>query len=291
MLTEQLNPNTHDIDRVSTEDMIRLINAQDMTVAHVVQAATPQIAAAVDAMVERLRRGGRIIYVGAGTSGRMGMMDAVECVPTFGTPPELFQAFLAGGDVAFRKAIEGAEDRSEDGEAILRDLPLSAEDVVVGIAASGRTPFVLGAMAYAREVGARTIGISCNDPAPLLDAAELPIALPVGPEVISGSTRLKAGTAQKMVLNMLSTGAMVKSGKVYRNLMVDVKITNEKLARRAVDLVVHLTDLDAEAARTLLAAADNHVKAAVVMHHKQVDYAAAQALLGEHNGFLRAIIE
>jgi len=291
MLTEQLNPNTHDIDRLPTEELVRRINAEDQQVAAVVEAALPQIAAAIDGIVARLRRGGRVIYVGAGTSGRLGMLDAVECVPTFGTPPELFQAFIAGGDKAFKRAVEGAEDRAEDGEAVLRALPLSADDVVVGIAASGRTPFVLGAVAYAEEMGALTVGVACNAPSALLDAAALPIPLPVGPEVIAGSTRMKAGTAQKKALNMLSTGAMIKTGKVYRNLMVDVQITNEKLARRAVDIVTHLTGLDADAARALLDDAGQHVKSAVIMHHRGVDYDTAQSLLHEHDGFLRAIIE
>lgn len=290
MLTEKPNPQTTDIDRLSSLEIVTRINDEDQRVALAVQKALPQIAAAIDGMVTCLQKGGRVIYIGAGTSGRLGLLDAVEIVPTFGTPPELFQALIAGGEAAFSEAQEGAEDRAEAGKADLAGIPLRAEDVVIGIAASGRTPYVLGAVEYARQLGALTVGIACNEPAPLLDAVDLPIAVPVGAEVIGGSTRLKAGTAQKMVLNMLSTASMIQMGKVHGNLMVDVKITNEKLARRARDIVMQLTDLDADAATQLLAQAQNQVKVAVVMHHRQVGYAEARAILAEAGGFLRRVL-
>lgn len=291
MLTEQINPNTQNIDRLSTLDIVKAINEEDITVAQAVQNALPDIAVAIDGTVERLKRGGRLIYLGAGTSGRLGMLDAVECVPTFGISPELVRALIAGGEAAFSQAIEGAEDRAEDGEKDLKLVQLSTIDVVVGIAASGRTPYVIGGINYANSVGALTIGLSCNSPAHLLDIVDIPIAVPVGAEVIAGSTRMKAGTAQKMVLNMISTATMVKMGKVYRNLMVDVRITNEKLRHRAREIIVYLTGLDEHAAENLLENANNQVKTALVMFYLDVDQQAAGRILTEHNGFLRPIIE
>jgi N-acetylmuramic acid 6-phosphate etherase len=291
MLTEQINPNTQNIDRLSTLDIVKLINEEDITVAQAVQKALPDIALAIDRIIERLMQGGRVIYIGAGTSGRLGLLDAVECVPTFGITPDLFQALIAGGETAFSQAIEGAEDRAEDGEKDLKQVRLSNVDVVVGIAASGRTPYVIGGVNYANSIGALTIGLSCNSPAPLLDIVDTPIAVPVGAEVIAGSTRMKAGTAQKMVLNMISTATMVKMGKVYRNLMVDVRITNEKLRHRAREIIVYLTDLDEQAAEKLLENANNQVKTALVMFHRDVDNEDAEKILKEYNGFLRPIIE
>lgn len=291
MLTETRNPNSENFDRLSALEAVTQINHEDMQVALVVQQALPQIGAAIEAMVERLRHGGRVIYVGAGTSGRLGLLDAVECVPTFGVAPDLFHALIAGGEAAFMQAVEGAEDRREDGQRDLENINLDERDVVVGIAASGRTPYVLGAIEYAQRRKALTIGISCNSPAALLEAVTFPIAAPVGPEVIAGSTRMKAGTAQKMILNMLSTVTMSQMGKVYKNLMVDVVVTNEKLYRRACDIIVQLTGVDTIAAEKLLQAADNRVKTALVMHFKQVDAPAALALLEAHNGILRTIIE
>lgn len=291
MLTEQLNPRTENIDRLPTLDILELINQEDISVAYAVQKALPQIATAVDQIVERLKRGGRVLYVGAGTSGRLGLLDAVECVPTFGIEPDLFVALIAGGDSAISQAIEGAEDRAEDGATALKDVQLSVQDVVVGIAASGRTPFVIGAVEYARQVGALTISLACNSPAPLHDAVDIPIAVPVGPEVIAGSTRMKAGTAQKMVLNMLSTASMIKLGKVYRNLMVDVRITNDKLYRRARDIITHLTGLHETEASQLLEEADHQVKTALVMFFRNVDRTTAKNILAEYDGFVREIVE
>ncbi len=219
------------------------------------------------------------------------MLDAVECVPTFDVSPDLVVGLIAGGNSAMMRAVEGAEDRRELGEADMKAINLTAADVVVGIAASGTTPYVLGALAYAEQIGAVTVGIACNDPAPLLDQAQIKIALPVGAEVVTGSTRLKAGTAQKMALNMISTAAMARSGKVYGNLMVDVQVTNEKLARRASRIVQQVTGVDDVTAKKLLVEAKNSTKVAIVMARRGVDAATARELLRQANGFLRAVID
>ncbi len=290
MITEQRNPNTADIDRQSALEIVQRINAEDRTVADEVAKALPQIAQAVDAVVERVANGGRVFYIGAGTSGRLGVLDAVECPPTYNTPPDLFQGVMAGGDGAFINAVEGAEDDREAGADDLKARNFTAGDVAFGIAASGRTPYVLGAMQYAKSIGAITIGLACNVPAALLESVDVPIGVAVGPEVVAGSTRMKAGTAQKMVLNMVSTASMVRSGKVYGNLMVDVQVTNEKLANRAARIVAQLTGLDPDAARALLAKSGDNAKVAAVMHHRGLDRAAAEALLSENGGFLRRVI-
>ena len=291
MQTEQQNPNTMMIDSLSTLDMLRVINAEDMKVAQAVQAVLPAVAQAIDAIVGRFKRGGRLIYIGAGTSGRLGVLDAVECVPTFGVPPTMVQGILAGGMPAMIRSVEGAEDNPELAREDLRALPLTADDAVVGIAASGTTPYVIGALEYARAVGAATIGIACNAPAPVLDAADIAIGVVVGPEVITGSTRLKSGTAQKLVLNMISTGSMIKLGKVYGNLMVDVQATNIKLVQRAKRIIMAITGLtDDNAAADLLDAADREVKTAIVMHKRSVDAAEARRLLAAAGGMLRAVI-
>jgi N-acetylmuramic acid 6-phosphate etherase len=290
MLTEQPNPKSKEIDRLETADILRVMNEEDKTVANVVEKALPAITQAVDAIVERLHKNGRLIYIGAGTSGRLGLLDAVECVPTFSTSPELVQGILAGGEAAFIRSVENIEDISEAGEADLRAVNLTAQDVVVGIAASGRTPYVLGALAYARSIGAYTVGISCNIPAPVLENVDTAIPIPIGSEVIAGSTRLKSGTAQKMVLNMLSTATMIKLGKVYGNLMVDVKITNEKLGKRARNILMHLTAIDENQAEALLQAADGNVKTAVVMQKRSVTVEEARRLLNEAQGHLNKVI-
>lgn len=290
MLTEQPNPHSQGIDQRSTLEMLQIINGEDQKVALAVAQALPQIALAVDGIAERVEKGGRLFYVGAGTSGRLGVLDAVECVPTYGTPPELVQGFIAGGERAITHSIEGAEDDAQSGCDILVAHGLTANDAVVGIAASGRTPYALGAVGYAREIGALTIGIACNDPSPLLKSVDIPIGVVVGEEVIAGSTRMKAGTAQKLVLNMLSTAVMIKLGKVYDNLMVDVRASNEKLVIRARRLVERLTGVDEATASALLAQADNDVKTAVVMHRKGVDADAARGLLAGVGGRLRAVI-
>jgi N-acetylmuramic acid 6-phosphate etherase len=267
------------------------MNEEDQSVPQIIAAVLPQIAEAVDAIAAAFGKGGRLIYIGAGTSGRLGVLDAVECVPTFSAPPSQVIGIIAGGMRALTEAVEGAEDDDSAGESDLREANLSAHDVVVGIAASGRTPYVLGALAYARQTGCVTVGVSCNAPAPVLDAADIAIAAAVGPEVLTGSTRLKAGTAQKLILNMLSTGAFVRHGKVYGNLMVDVQVTNAKLLDRARRIVQSLTDLDANSAARFLAQAGNSAKTAIVMARRGVDATQAQTLLAEANGHLRSVID
>ncbi len=290
MLTEQRNPNSLNIDQRSTLEILQIMNAEDATVAHAVSTVLPQIALAVDLITERLRAGGRLFYIGAGTSGRLGILDAVECLPTFSIDPETVQGIIAGGETAFVRSVEGAEDRPEGGRNDLIDRQLTLQDVVVGIAASGRTPYVVGALDYAREVGAGTIGIACNAPAPVLDAADIAIAALVGPEIITGSTRLKAGTAQKLILNMLSTATMIKLGKVYNNLMVDVRVSNEKLADRARRIVCEVTGIEANEATTLLEQTGQEVKPAIVMALLGIDVNDARTRLAESGGMLRTVI-
>jgi N-acetylmuramic acid 6-phosphate etherase len=285
-----VDPATAAIDSGSTLQVVSLLHAADSTVPAAVTPALPAIAAAVDAIADRLRAGGRLVYVGAGTSGRLATLDAAECPPTFGTPPGMVQALIAGGPDALTHAVEGAEDDAEAGAADVAAAGIGPADAVVGIAASGRTPYVLAAVAAARSRGAVTAGISCNDPAPLLDAVDLPIAVVTGPEPIAGSTRLKAGTAQKLVLNLLSTGAMIRLGKVHGNRMVDVRVTNAKLRTRAIGIVADLADVDAVTAETLLDAADLEVRTAVLMGIGGLDAPAARALLAASDGSLSAAI-
>jgi len=291
MLTESQNPRTADIDQLSTLEMVRRINDEDAQVAGAVRSALPQIAQAIDAIADRLRRGGRLIYVGAGTSGRLGVLDAVECVPTFSTDPSLVVALIAGGTRAITQSVEGAEDSRETGRAELLALDLTADDAVVGIAASGRTPYVLGAVEAAHEIGALTVGVACNVPSTLLDTAQIAIGVPVGAEVITGSTRMKAGTAEKLVLNMLSTGTMIKLGKVYGNLMVDVRPTNGKLVDRARRIIAQVAVVEYDEAARLLDASGSEVKTAIVMAQRGVPAEAARALLNAAHGRLRAVID
>lgn len=290
MLTEQRNRHSSDIDKRSTLEILEIINTEDARVAQVVRDALPQIAEAVEAVTARLRAGGRLIYVGAGTSGRLAVLDAVECVPTYGTPPEMVQALIAGGTPALTRAVEGAEDDQMQGAADLLGREPTAQDAIVGIAASGRTPYVIGALEKANEIGALSVAISCNRPAPILDLATIAIALPVGPEVISGSTRMKAGTAQKLVLNMLSTATMIKLGKVYGNLMVDVQITNRKLAGRALSIIQEITGIPKDEASDLLEKSGRNPKVAIVMHLLGLDASEAQRRLDEKQGVLRDVI-
>lgn len=265
MLTESRNPRTNHIDQLSPLEIVQLMNDEDATVADAVKAVLPQVAQAVEAISERLANGGRLFYIGAGTSGRLGVIDAVECVPTFSTPPELVQAIMAGGSRAFTEPIEGAEDSREQGRADLLARGVTAADAVVGIAASGRTPYVVSALETANETGAVTIAVVCNAPSAMLDVAKIGIAALVGPEVISGSTRLKSGTAQKLILNMLSTASMIRLGKVYGNLMVDVRLSNEKLVRRARGIIMEVAGVDDAEAKRLLAESNNEVKTAIAM--------------------------
>lgn len=289
--TEQRNPNTMHIDTLSTLDMIRLINQEDHRVAEAVAEVTDKIAEAVDVIAERLSKGGRLIYCGAGTSGRLGILDAVECPPTYSTDPEMVQALMAGGYPAIFKAVEGAEDSKELGVQDMKNINFASGDVLVGIAASGRTPYVLGCMEYARELGAPTVSVTCCPGSVLDNFADIGIAPCPGPEVITGSTRMKSGTAQKMVLNMLSTGSMIKLGKVYGNLMVDVKPSNEKLIRRCVTIVVNATGCDDAAATAALEACGYRPKTAIIMVLCGVNAEEAVALLDKAGGRVAKVLE
>lgn len=289
--TESVNPATTDLDRLSTLEMVRVINAEDVKVAQAVEQTLPQIAQAIDLIVERMRQGGRLIYMGAGTSGRLGVLDASECPPTFSVPEGLVVGLIAGGDRALRHSIEAAEDKPEAGQADLQSIGLTAKDVVVGLAASGRTPYVLGGLAYARSIGAGAVGVACNQPAEISQVAEISILAVVGPEVISGSTRLKSGTAQKMILNMLSTGAMIRIGKTYGNLMVDLKPTNEKLRVRANRIVRQASGMDEAVAQSALEACGWEVKLAIVVAKLGITPDEARARLQAAQGLLRKVIE
>ncbi len=289
--TEQRNPNTMNIDTLSTLDMVRLINREDHRVAEAVSEVTDKIAQAIDVIADRLSKGGRLIYCGAGTSGRLGILDAVECPPTYSTEPEMVQALMAGGYPAIFKAVEGAEDSKDLGIQDMKNIDFAAGDVLVGIAASGRTPYVLGCMEYAKELGAPTVSVTCC-PGSVLDSfADIGIAPCPGPEVITGSTRMKSGTAQKMVLNMLSTGTMIKLGKVYGNLMVDVKPSNEKLIRRCITIVCNATECEEAAATAALEACGYRPKTAIVMILCGVDAEAAGAMLAKADGRVAKVLE
>lgn len=287
MITEGRNPASQNIDELSTEAMLRIINEEDKKVALAVETILPQIAQAVDAISAAFLQGGRLIYCGAGTSGRLGILDASECPPTFGTPREQVVGLIAGGHKAILQAVENAEDNRAQGEQDLRDIGFTARDVLVGIAASGRTPYVLGALAWARTLGATCAALTCNPDSPIAQLADIALTPVVGPEVITGSSRMKAGTAQKLVLNMLSTGAMIRSGKVYGNLMVDVEATNQKLVQRQKHIVMQATDCDEATATQALAACQGHCKTAIVMVLTGLAAEEARALLAQNNGFIR----
>jgi N-acetylmuramic acid 6-phosphate etherase len=289
--TEKANPATGEIDRMSPLEIAQVINAEDEKVALAVREVLPQIARAIEEIAARLRGGGRLIYAGAGTSGRLGALDASECPPTFNLSPDIVVACLAGGPTAFGTAHEDLEDSEEAGRADLEAMGVTGRDAVVGITASGRTPYARGALACAREKGALTIGVVCNAHTPLAQEVDILIAPVVGPEVIAGSTRLKAGTAQKMVLNMLSTGAMIVLGKTFGNLMVDVQATNYKLRQRALSIVRQATGLDAQAAENLLASAGDDVKTAILMERAHISPEEARARLAAHSNVLRAALE
>jgi len=288
--TENANAATRDLDTLATEALVALLTREQVRACEAVAQVSPVMAAAVDAIADRIRGGGRLHYVGAGTSGRLGALDAAECPPTFGTPPELVSARIAGGAVALLRAIEGAEDDAEAGAEEMR-VHASARDAVVGISASGSAPYVVAALGAARAMGALTIALTSVARSALAETAELAIVVDTGAEPLAGSTRLGAGTAQKIVLNTLSTATMVKLGRVYDNLMVDVVATNEKLRARALRLVRALTGVEEEEARTLLAAAAGSVKVAVVMRRRALDAAEARALLDACGGFLRPALQ
>ncbi|MDH1169373.1 N-acetylmuramic acid 6-phosphate etherase [Pantoea agglomerans] len=291
MITEGRNPASQNIDELSTEAMLHVINDEDKKVALAVEAIVPQIAAAVDAICAAFQAGGRLIYCGAGTSGRLGILDASECPPTFGTPREQVIGLIAGGHTAILQAVENAEDNREQGAQDLKDIHFSRHDVLVGIAASGRTPYVLGALAYANELGATTVSLTCNPGSTMSQVAAIALTPVVGPEVVTGSSRMKAGTAQKLVLNMLTTGSMIRSGKVYGNLMVDVEATNQKLVQRQVNIVMQATDCDDATASAALNACGGHCKTAILMVLADLAADEAKALLSQHQGFIRQALQ
>lgn len=290
MVTESRNERTMRLDEMTPLEVVTAMNEEDHRVADAVSSQLPQIAKVVEWCVQGLAGNGRLIYIGAGTSGRLGLLDAVECPPTFGVSPEKVVGLIAGGERAFVKAVEGAEDSEEEGIMDLKRLELTAEDVVVGIAASGRTPYVIGALQYARETGCRTAAIVCNRDSAVGKEADVVIELIVGAEVLTGSTRLKAGTAQKMVCNMISTASMVGIGKAYENLMVDVVQTNEKLVKRAENIVMMATDCGREQAEAALAAAGGNAKTAIVMILTDSDAAGAAEKLKNAKGHVRGTL-
>jgi N-acetylmuramic acid 6-phosphate etherase len=291
LVSETRNPETMDLDNLSTLEMVTKFNQQDATVAEAVRLTLPDVAKAVDAAAASLSAGGRLIYLGAGTSGRLGVLDASECPPTFGVPHGLVVGLIAGGPGALLKAVEGAEDNAQLGVSDLQALELKPQDMVVGIAASGRTPYVIGALRYARQLGCHTAAVSCNPASPIAHEAEIAISPVVGPEALTGSTRLKSGTAQKLVLNMISTGAMVRIGKVYQNLMVDMQATNIKLVDRACRMVCQATGCSAEEAETALKQTQYEVKTAILMVLSGLAADQAKSLLIRHKGFLRAALQ
>jgi N-acetylmuramic acid 6-phosphate etherase len=289
LLTETRHPDTARIDQLSTREMLEVINAADRSVADAVHAELSRIAQAVDGIAERLQRGGRLFYTGAGTSGRLGVLDASECPPTFNVDPGLVVGLIAGGDYALRHSIEGAEDDANQGAEDLKAYGLEAKDTLVGIAASGRTPYVLGGMAYANHLGALTVGLSCVPGSEVECQAKIAITPAVGPEVITGSTRMRAGTATKLVLNMLSTGAMIRTGMVYGNLMVNVQPTNEKLKDRAIRIIAAATGVDEDRAAELLARA-GAVRVAIVMQKLGIPREQAVQRLDAVHGRLRVVL-
>lgn len=291
LTTEIRNNKTMNLDEMSIMDILITMNEEDAKVANSVKLEIPQIAKAVEAIILAKKQGGRLVYIGAGTSGRIGLLDAVECPPTFGTDLKEIVGLIAGGEKAFIQAVEGAEDRKELGMQDLKDIYLKHIDVVVGIAASGRTPYVIGALEYANSIGAQTIAISCNKGSIIGEKANIAIEINNGPEVLTGSTRLKAGTAQKFICNMLSTASMVGLGKTYGNLMVDVQLTNEKLTERAKHIIMNATDCDYETAALYLTQADNRPKIAIVMILTGLSKEKAMQRLQETQGFIRQAIK
>ncbi|MBD3142564.1 N-acetylmuramic acid 6-phosphate etherase [Microbispora bryophytorum] len=286
LATEQSDPRFSGIDTLPTEEIARLMNAADAAVPAAVGRAVPAITAAVDAIAARMADGGRLLYVGAGTSGRLAVLDASECPPTFGTHPDLVQGIIAGGEAALVRSVEGAEDDAEAGAAVIRGKHVGPLDSVVGISASGRAPYVVAAVEQARRLGALTVGLACNTGTPLARAADHAVEVIVGPEVVTGSTRLKAGTAQKLVLNMISTITMIRSGRTYGNFMVDVVPSNSKLVDRAARIVSDITGTQVPRAREVLESAGRDVKTAVVMIERGVGADDARALLAAHGNRL-----
>ncbi|WP_104024296.1 N-acetylmuramic acid 6-phosphate etherase [Vibrio hyugaensis] len=291
LVSEGRNPDTMDIDLLPSLDIVQRLNQQDKLVPLAVEKVLPEIALAVDKITDAFKVGGRLVYMGAGTSGRLGVLDASECPPTFGVSDKMVVGLIAGGPEAILKAKEGAEDSPVLGEQDLKDIKFTNLDVVVGIAASGRTPYVIGGLEYANEIGATTIALSCNPDSPIADIADVAISPVVGPEALTGSTRLKSGTAQKLVLNMLTTASMIRLGKSYQNLMVDVKATNNKLVARAARIVMQATDCSKEQATDVLKQTDYEVKLAILMILTDLDIESARAHLHHQDGFLRKVVE
>lgn len=291
LLTEQRNPNSSEIDLADSRTIVKIINEEDKKVADSVENKLDVIADAIDAIVEKLKIGGRILYFGAGTSGRLGVLDAAECPPTFGTNPETVQGFIAGGKKAMFVAQEGAEDSEQIGEDEVDHLNVTDKDVIIGLAASGRTPYVHGVLKRANSIGCVTVMVTTVSEEQVEVDVDYLVAVPVGPEVLMGSTRMKSATAQKMILNMFTTGAMIRLGKVYENVMVDLQLTNKKLEERAKRIVISLSGVDYNEASQLLDEADNHVKTALLMALTNVDRKTAEKKLEENDGFIRRALQ
>ena len=291
LITEQRNPNSMHVDSLSALEIVQLMNDEDKQVPLAIEKCLPQIAQAVECIVAAFQQGGRLVYIGAGTSGRLGVLDASECPPTFGVSPEMVKGIIAGGERALRHPIEGAEDSKAQAMVDLQTIQFSSKDVLVGIAASGRTPYVIGALEYAKRLGSVTVSIASNPNSAMANIVDIAIDTVVGPEVLTGSSRLKSGTAQKLVLNMLTTASMILMGKCYQNLMVDVQASNEKLKARAIRIVMQATDCDKAIAEETLKQADQNAKLAIMMILSGLDRAQAEALLEKHQGKLQLALK
>ena len=291
LITEQRNPNSMHVDSLSALEIVQLMNEEDKQVPLAIEKCLPQISQAVERIVAAFQQGGRLVYIGAGTSGRLGVLDASECPPTFGVSPEMVKGIIAGGERALRHPIEGAEDSKAQAVVDLQTIQFSSKDVLVGIAASGRTPYVIGALEYAKSLGSVTVSIASNPNSAMANIVDIAIDTVVGPEVLTGSSRLKSGTAQKLVLNMLTTASMILMGKCYQNLMVDVQASNEKLKARAIRIVMQATDCDKALAEETLKQADQNAKLAIMMILSGLDRAQAEALLEKHQGKLQLALK
>ncbi|MFQ9122059.1 MAG: N-acetylmuramic acid 6-phosphate etherase [Haemophilus parainfluenzae] len=291
LITEQRNPNSMHVDSLSALEIVQLMNEEDKQVPLAIEKCLPKIAQAVECIVAAFQQGGRLVYIGAGTSGRLGVLDASECPPTFGVSPEMVKGIIAGGERALRHPIEGAEDSKEQAVVDLQTIHFSSKDVLVGIAASGRTPYVIGALEYAKSLGSVTVSIASNPNSAMANIVDIAIDTVVGPEVLTGSSRLKSGTATKLVLNMLTTASMILMGKCYQNLMVDVQASNEKLKARAIRIVMQATDCDKALAEETLKQADQNAKLAIMMILSGLDRAQAEALLEKHHGKLQLALK
>ena len=291
LITEQRNPNSMHVDSLSALEIVQLMNQEDKQVPLAIEKCLPQIAQAVECIVAAFQQGGRLVYIGAGTSGRLGVLDASECPPTFGVSPEMVKGIIAGGERALRHPIEGAEDSKAQAVVDLQTIHFSSKDVLVGIAASGRTPYVIGALEYAKSLGSVTVSIASNPNSAMANIVDIAIDTVVGPEVLTGSSRLKSGTAQKLVLNMLTTASMILMGKCYQNLMVDVQASNEKLKARAIRIVMQATDCDKALAEETLKQADQNAKLAIMMILSGLDRAQAETLLEKHQGKLQLALK